>query len=205
MLADKVRFIEGELYRLFVELDDIEPREIQPGFWRAGLNFGSLIDLHAHYMGSPGTDLYYLQYPAFGEEFHKLTPYPYDEIDCAVDQPDGDLTHGHFSAYGVCDTPYQFIIRFYKLLKEDERTFVVSFTHIPKSNGFKWHKWGPYIGDGRPECEKLREELGFDDGVYSYHVYQLSGPILMHNPQDVGKLISKADRDMILEQMRRGD
>ena len=107
------------------------------------------------------------QNPELGEEFDKLVP-P-DEYGCQ-----------RFSCYGVCDSPEQFIDRFKAALEQDPRTFVVSFAHIPKNpdnegmgGGWRWHKWGPYIGDGKPQCEYLDDEEGFSDGVYIYHVFQL--------------------------------
>jgi len=101
-------------------------------------------------------------------EFYMGWPHLWDDLNCC----------------GVCDTPQQFIDRYAKRLEEDERTFVVSFTHVKKDptdnngegGGWRWHKWGPYIGDGNPECEYLNHEKGFDEGVYVYHVYQTAGP-----------------------------
>lgn len=77
--------------------------------------------------------------------------------------------------YGVVDTPQQFIDRFAAALEADERPFVVAFTHHPKcpgeTGGWRWHKWGEYIGDGNPTCEYLDDEELFPNGVYTYHVY----------------------------------
>ncbi len=85
--------------------------------------------------------------------------------------------------YGVCDTPQQFMERFKALLEKDVRTFFVTFTHIykepgnaGKGGGWRWHKWGDYIGDGTPQCEYLDDEEGFEAGVYVYHIYQIDGP-----------------------------
>lgn len=85
--------------------------------------------------------------------------------------------------YGVCDTPQQFLDRFRGRLADDPRTFCMSFTHIPKDptnagqgGGWRWHKWGPYIGDGEPTTEYLDDEPEFVQGVYVYHVLQTAGP-----------------------------
>lgn len=88
------------------------------------------------------------------------------------------------NAYGVCDSPKQFIDKFKDRLAADEqRTFFVTFTHVAKEpenkgcgGGWRWHKWGPYIGAGDPQHEYLDDEEGFADGVYVYHVYQIDGP-----------------------------
>lgn len=89
----------------------------------------------------------------------------------------------NLNSYGVCDSPKQFLDRYRQMLSDDVRTFVVSFTHIAKDpgnrgqgGGWRWHKWGPYIGEGKPENEYLDDEDGFDAGVYCYHVYQTAGP-----------------------------
>lgn len=86
-------------------------------------------------------------------------------------------------SYGVCDTPDQFLTKFRKLLQEDDRTFVIGFTHIAKDptnrgqgGGWRWHKWGPYIGEGTPQFEYLDDEDGFEDGVYVFHILQTEGP-----------------------------
>ena len=85
--------------------------------------------------------------------------------------------------YGVCDSPQQFLKKYEALLEQDERTFVVTFTHVAKDpgnkfqgGGWRWHKWGPYIGEGEPTQEYLDDEEKFDQGVYCYHVYQIDGP-----------------------------
>lgn len=90
---------------------------------------------------------------------------------------------GDLNAYGVCDSPQQFIAKYTAQLSEDQRTFFVTFTHIAKEpenkevgGGWRWHKWGPYIGEGTPEQEYLDDEDGFADGVYVYHIYQIDGP-----------------------------
>lgn len=112
------------------------------------------------------------QYPEFPAEYHRATPpdWRYAEED----------THGCFNCYGVCDSPDQFLKMVGELLKADARTFTVAFTYVPKSaekHGWRWHKWGPYIGTGKPTMEYLNDEEGFADGVWTYHVYQIGGEL----------------------------
>ena len=83
------------------------------------------------------------------------------------------------NCYGVCDTPQQFMEDYGKVLKDDERTFIVTFCKIEKDpenkgkgGGWRWHKWGPYVGHGIPTTEYLDDEESFDAGVYVYHIYQ---------------------------------
>ena len=86
-------------------------------------------------------------------------------------------------SYGVCDTPEAFLALYRTRLMRDTRTFVISFTHIEKDTsnagrcgGWRWHKWGPYIGNGKPTCEYLDDVEGFERGVYVYTVLQTDGP-----------------------------
>ena len=83
--------------------------------------------------------------------------------------------------YGVADTPQQFLAKYRDILEQDPRTFTVTFKHIAKDvankgqgGGWRWHKWGPYIGTGDPQCEYLDDEDGFDNGVYTFHIYQVA-------------------------------
>jgi hypothetical protein len=85
---------------------------------------------------------------------------------------------GEYSAYGVCDSPAQFLAyELGRFLADTDREFCVSFTFIDKKaqpvrGGWRWHKWGPYIGKGEPEYEYLHDEDGFEAGVYVYHIYE---------------------------------
>jgi len=82
---------------------------------------------------------------------------------------------GYISSYGVCDSPEQFMESLGKLLSDSKEKFCVSFTCIKKEDqpdwgGWRWHKWGPYIGKGSPQHEYLYHEKLFDK-VYCYHIY----------------------------------
>lgn len=83
-----------------------------------------------------------------------------------------------FGPYGVCDGPEQFWeTELGKFIRESDRPFCVSFTHVAKADqppdgGWRWHKWGSYIGKGEPQCEYLYDEEGFEDGIYTYHVFE---------------------------------
>lgn len=80
--------------------------------------------------------------------------------------------------YGVCDTPEQFKEKFAQILENDPRPLVVLFTHVAKDpenkglgGGWRWHKWGEYIGDGMPTREHLDDEEKFEKGIYCFHIY----------------------------------
>jgi hypothetical protein len=84
------------------------------------------------------------------------------------------------STHGVVDTPQQFIERHAGELMLNERRLCVFFVHIVKDpanrgrgGGWRWHKWGTYIGDGDPQWEYLDDEEGFDDGVYTFSIREV--------------------------------
>lgn len=72
----------------------------------------------------------------------------------------------------VCDSPQQFYERHHAALEEIVPFDVsVWFTHVAKNpvsegGGWRWRKWGEYIGDGEPTREYLDDEPEFDDGVW---------------------------------------
>lgn len=79
------------------------------------------------------------------------------------------------SAYGVCDDVEQ-LLRACPELEAPGREFVVTVTPVykeaqPPSGGWRWHKWGPYIGSQTPQCEYLYDEPDIEQ-VYCYQVYE---------------------------------
>mgnify|MGYP000101825354 CR=1 FL=1 len=52
----------------------------------------------------------------------------------------------------------------------------VSFVRIRRdeqssSGGWRWHKWGKYIGKQKPQCEYIYDEPEIEE-VYTFSVYQ---------------------------------
>lgn len=83
----------------------------------------------------------------------------------------------HIPEYGVCDTPDQFMHKYRKILESSDEMFCVAFAIIKKSDqpehgGWRWHKWGTYIGDKNPQHEYLYDEIGINE-VYCYHVFHI--------------------------------
>lgn len=82
--------------------------------------------------------------------------------------------------FGVVDSPQQFIEEFGNFLEKDSRSFTIFLTHVAKNpenagqgGGWRWHKWGPYIGKGKPTTEYLDDEPEFQNGIWVYHIYQV--------------------------------
>ena len=79
------------------------------------------------------------------------------------------------SPYGVCDDVDQLLSQ-YPELEADGREFAVTLTPVikseqPETGGWRWHKWGPYIGTQNSQCEYLYDEDGIER-VYCYHIYE---------------------------------
>lgn len=81
--------------------------------------------------------------------------------------------------FGVCDSPQQFLDRYGKVLEDDQHLYAVFMVHVRKDTqdpkgGWRWHKWGEYVGTGEPTTEYLYDEPGFPDGVWTFHVYEVT-------------------------------
>jgi len=81
-----------------------------------------------------------------------------------------------FYNVGVCDN-YQQVLDKWPIIETETRKFVMSITPIVKANqppqgGWRWHKWGDYIGVHQPQCEYLYDEPQIDK-VYVYHIYEI--------------------------------
>lgn len=80
-----------------------------------------------------------------------------------------------YSSYGVCDSPAQFMEKLGPALEATPHKYVVSFVLIskddqPNDGGWRWHKWGEYIGTQTPTTEYLYDEPLIRE-VYTYHFY----------------------------------
>lgn len=142
---------------------DPQPKRIAKGLYEIGhFNFD-------HYLSNVVTfsedrdDGWWLMYPQIGP---RVTPEGYGFAVC------------EFGEYGVCDSPEQFLEHdLGKWLVESERNFVVSFSKVVKANqslegGWRWHKWGAYIGKHDPQFEYIYDERDEITEVYCYHVYE---------------------------------
>jgi len=85
----------------------------------------------------------------------------------------------HICEYGVCDNASQAIKRFLKAEKElgiDLGKCILCLHPIVKKNqphdgGWRWHKWGPYIGVKNPQYEYIWDEDDSIKFVWCYHLY----------------------------------
>lgn len=91
--------------------------------------------------------------------------------------PDIDTDEGaqYRAGRGVCDNVKQ-LLAHYPELENSERQFVVTLTSIhresqPSDGGWRWHKWGAYIGTQKPEHEYIYDDKHIDL-VYVFHIYE---------------------------------
>lgn len=78
--------------------------------------------------------------------------------------------------YGVCDN-YEQVLRNYPELHSTDRKFVLGLAKIdknsqPERNGWRWEKWGEYIGTQKSQADYLHDEPEIDV-VFVYHIYEI--------------------------------
>ncbi len=77
---------------------------------------------------------------------------------------------------GVCDDYTQVLARWPEL-DLDPRRFIISLSVMTKADqpaegGWRWHKWGEYIGTKNPKHEYLYDEQDIDQ-VTLFHILEL--------------------------------
>lgn len=133
------------LLTILSSLEDGEQKQLDTGIYEVN-----------HYGCSPFIDGY--------------TDYYTDENKELVDRK-GDW----FCNYGVCDN-YQQILEQCPMLKESNRQFFITVKSVKKNEqseigGWRWHKWGPYIGTQEITTEYLYNEPIIEE-VFVYHIYE---------------------------------
>ena len=95
----------------------------------------------------------------------------------ASDYPDElmNVNGDYFGSYGVCDH-YQQILDQCATLTDPNREFMIFITAVCRDDqsedgGWRWHKWGEYIGTQISMCEYLYDEPEIDQ-VYTYHIFE---------------------------------
>lgn len=80
--------------------------------------------------------------------------------------------------YGVCDNYKQILERYNDLLSNPNKNYVIGLSVVERKNqspegGWRWHKWGEYIGTQNPEHEYLYDDTHIDK-VYCFHIYEIN-------------------------------
>lgn len=91
---------------------------------------------------------------------------------------DDDQTMVPFPENGVVDSPEQLL----ELVDLDALPIPVAVTMVeiqrgdqPSSGGWRYHKWGPYLGTQNPQHEYLHDDTHIER-VFTYHIYRVSPP-----------------------------
>ena len=84
---------------------------------------------------------------------------------------------GDRSEIGVCDDPEQAEELFKDLFDHPDYSFVMFVVRIdradqPLEGGWRWHKWGEYIGTKEPKCEYLHDEPDIER-VWTFQIYRI--------------------------------
>ncbi len=86
--------------------------------------------------------------------------------------------------YGVADNIEQVKEYFAPAINNPDVQFVISITELHKKNeperdGWRWHKWGEYIGTKNSQCEYLADEPEIDKVVifHGYYIELKNPPI----------------------------
>ena len=82
----------------------------------------------------------------------------------------------NIGCYGACDVYQQILDLEPGLVNDPNREFVIRLTSVKKANqseegGWRWHKWGEYIGVHEITSEYLYDEPIVEE-VLCYHIYE---------------------------------
>lgn len=79
--------------------------------------------------------------------------------------------------FGVCDNYLQILEKYADLLNNPDKNYVIGLSTVKRENqspegGWRWHKWGEYIGTQNPQHEYLYDDTHIDV-VYCFHIYEI--------------------------------
>lgn len=87
-----------------------------------------------------------------------------------------DVTEEYQSFYGICDNLEQVLEKYKDKVKDPNKNYIVTLTPVlrseqPSDYGWRFHKWGEYIGTHDIVYEYLYDQADIDL-VYVYHLYR---------------------------------
>lgn len=96
-----------------------------------------------------------------------------DSMNSDRDDYEESVWDNYIGSYGVADNIPQIMERYINVIANNK--IVISIASIrkdnqPESGGWRWHKWGEYIGVQNPQCEYLYDEPDIDE-VLIFQVY----------------------------------
>lgn len=162
---DKVRIITKEGLVKFEIVDEPELEfslAIDKGIVGGSLNLRFYVDQYSEFnvvdnCAAMGHFYYKDGKSILDKEFDKLS------ITEKLELVDWDLC-----GYGVADTIEQILSHGKRMIDDCERSFIVSVALIskkdqPERGGWRWHKWGPYIGVKKPQAEYIADEPDIEE------------------------------------------
>ncbi len=179
------------------------PTEPEPGIYvGVGLNFGNLLgDLFGRratefYRNDPDTENpeeieHFLGHDEFGmdreqrlwKQLEGMRARPHDDPERRALREElfGALA---VSRYAVADTIEQAREYWKVAIADPVVNYVISVQAIRrdpetkgKRGGWRWHKWGPYIGTHEPQCEYLDDEEGIDQVLIIHLIEVWEAPL----------------------------
>jgi hypothetical protein len=138
--------------------------EIEPGVYKTGLNFEHSIEQFTDFKAIN-------TYDNVGPDGRPIV------VDYNAPLSEQFKTIGQgINPYGISDNVEQIKAKF-KDAMESSNPVVIAYTEIrrdeqPAQGGWRWHKWGEYIGTQDSQCEYIHDEPNIES-VFVYHVYCL--------------------------------
>lgn len=147
-------------HEIWSSIPHVEPllvfycKEMEPGVYLTGLNFE--YDINKSGFEAYGT------YHQLSKEGLPIESYKYEDFMKGI------------SPYGVADNIEQ-VKEYAKDMISSDNPVVIALTEMrkdkePENDGWRWEKWGQYIGKQDPQCEYLFDEPNIES-VYVFHVY----------------------------------
>ena len=78
-------------------------------------------------------------------------------------------------SYGLCDNATQ-VVEYYNKLKAEghmKGNHVILLSFMGRNSGWRWHKWGSYIGNFEPRCEYFEDEDESIHFVYAFDIVKV--------------------------------
>ena len=147
-------------------LKDVEYNNVKPSFIYATIAQVNGIDL--------SKEENYFEHYTTGVYRHDGYAYNFEgflEEKCNVNIINNWVTNG------VCDNYEQILEKHKDLLNAVDKNYVVGLSTVKREaqsseGGWRWHKWGEYIGNQNPQHEYLYDDTHIDK-VYCYHIYEI--------------------------------
>lgn len=107
---------------------------------------------------------------------HPFSPTRDMDVDARLKMIMDQVHNGTAHDYGVADT-FEQITQRWPELETDPRSFVILVREItrddqPDRGGWRWHKWGDYIGTHSPRHEYLADEPDIES-VITFHIVEV--------------------------------